>query len=84
MIKTDSYDPIIIRMKRFKSDLFIFNRFQYPILDARIPIDTDYFYFNRLFSAGNVMRENGFFSQHRHFLYDKFLFNGKSLQIHKH
>jgi len=47
MIETDSYDPIIIRIKRIKSDLFIFNQFQYPILGARIPIDTDYFCFNR-------------------------------------
>jgi len=28
-------------------------------------------------------RENSSFSQHRHFLYDKFLFNDKSLQIYK-
>jgi len=53
MIETDSYDPIIIRMKYIKSDLFIFNQFQYAILGARIPIDypTDYFCCNRLFSA---------------------------------
>jgi len=29
------------------------------------------------------MRENDSFSQHRHFLHDKFLSNDKSLQIHK-
>jgi len=54
MIETDSYDPVIICMKRIKSDLFIF-RFQYPILGAKIPIDTGYFFvllgFNRLFSV---------------------------------
>jgi len=45
MIEIDSYDPIIIRIKRIKFDLFIFNWFQYVILGA-IPIDTDYFCFN--------------------------------------
>jgi len=31
----------------------------------------------------HIMRNNSSFSQHRHFLYDKFLFNNKSLHIHK-
>ena len=31
----------------------------------------------------NIVGENGSFSQHRHFLYDKFLSNNKSLQIYK-
>ena len=30
----------------------------------------------------NVIRKNGSFSQHRHFLHDKFLSNDKSLRIH--
>jgi len=30
------------------------------------------------------MRKNRSFSQHRHFLHDKFLSNDKSLQIYKH
>jgi len=41
----ETYDPIIIRMKRIKFGLFIFNRFQYPRC-SRNP-DTDYFCFNR-------------------------------------
>ena len=32
----------------------------------------------------NIMRENSSFSQHRHFLHDKFLSNDKYLQIYKH
>jgi len=54
MIEIDSYDPIIIRMKRIKSDLFIFNRFNilFSVQGSQsIQITFVLIGFNRLFLA---------------------------------